>query len=301
MGRDPRVTANVATANTADSIVSGAIAARNAFIDATDVGPLFAIQRGYLEGAAEMLPDTSPLRNRILALLSESDEIMNRFEAGSREHFYLIELRMIGAALAQGMTQRSRTRCERLSGAKQEREISMQRIVQTQTLIGVLRGGVQITLIGGFAYAIVESFFHLPFVQSFMTEKTEKNFASLATALGSALVGSFFKAWWIGYQVNLIARKYDAEVRRINRDYAESVKQEYAVAAQEANLAWRRFTGRDPDVTSAFHELLMEAVSQEHRTADDIPDPPTLSARFVGYLQSLMPRRGPKGPGRPPQ
>lgn len=259
-------------------------------IEATDVGPLFAIQRGYLEGAVELLSVDSPLRTRICALLGEADEIMNRFEAGSREHLYLLQLRMIGAGLAQGVTQRNRTRMDRLAGARQEREIAMRRVVQTQTLVGVLRGGVQILLIGGFAYALVEAIFQLPSIQS-RTAGTERSFASLATALGSALLGSFFKAWWIGFQVEQIARKHDADVRRINREYAGSVKQEYAVAAQEANLAWRRFTGRDPDVTSAFHELLMEAVAQEHQLSEEDSTPHTFTQRLAATAELWRRRR----------
>ncbi len=251
-----------------------------------DLGPLLALQRGYLEGAAELLAADSPLRDNILELTHEFDELTERFEAGTKERLYLLEIRMISSALAQGMIHRSRVRADRLAAARQEREIAMRRVVQTQTLAGMARGGLQLLLVGGFAYAVVSTFFSLPRIAA-KTEGVNENFASIATAAGSALIGSFFKAWWMGYRAHQVTRTYEHEVATINRDYALSMRKEYKLAADEANFAWRKLTGRDPEVTAAFQELLMDVMAGEHRAASPEGEEDVVPPAF-GPLSALM-------------
>ena len=85
-------------------------------------------------------------------------------------------------------------------------------------------------------------------------------------ALASSLIGSFFKAWYTGWRINQVDRRYKQCLRQAKEMYHMEAVQEYELAAQEANLAWQKFTGRPPAITDAFRVLIVGLLSRGSRT-----------------------------------
>jgi hypothetical protein len=191
---------------------------------------------------------------------------------------YLRELLMAAVSFAAGLTRRQQERAARIAVAEQDRELDFRRIIQTQRLGGVLRGGIQLLVLGGFVYALVNTIFSAR-VLAGHDPNVNPGFASLATALASALIGGFAKAWWMGYKVDRVEKRYKEELAEAKRIYLREATQEYEYAAQEANLAWHRLTGEEPPMTDAFRVLILSLLAGgEHsrhveppRSAPDTP------------------------------
>ncbi len=176
--------------------------------------------------------------------------------AHSRERQYLNELRMAAVSFAAGLTRRQHERAQRVQAAEEERELNIRRIVQTQRLGGILRGGLQLLVLGGFTYAFIRAVFSLKLMEG-ETIGLHREYAALATALASTLLGSFLKAGWTNFRINQVDRRYKRALREAKDIYHAEAVQEYEYAAQEANLAWTKFTGKPPAITNAFRVLIL--------------------------------------------
>src|SRR5262249_44606345 len=84
-----------------------------------------------------------------------------------------------------------------------------------------------------------------------------------ATALASSLIGSFFKAWYTGWRINQVDKRYKDALREAKEIYHAEAVQEYEFAAQEANLAWQKITGKPPAITDAFRVLILGLLAGE--------------------------------------
>lgn len=231
---------------------------------ATDIGPGEAIMAGFSMVAADNEALGPAVRTAARKATEEFTSSVETFPVGSRDRQYLDELLMAAVSFAAGLTRRQQERTARIQAAEEEREFNFKRIVQTQRTSGILKGGVQLLLLGGFAYAIVKAMFSLKALES-GTPGLDPKYASIATALASALIGSFFKAWWTGRRVDQIHDKYREALREAKCIYSVEATQEYEFAAQEANLAWQKFTGKAPPMTDAFRVLVVGLLSSEEQ------------------------------------
>jgi hypothetical protein len=75
--------------------------------------------------------------------------------------------------------------------------------------------------------------------------------------MASSLIGSFFKAWYTGWRISQVDRRYKDALREAKEIYHAEAVQEYEFAAQEANLAWQKYTGKPPAITDAFRVLIL--------------------------------------------
>ncbi|HEY3245971.1 MAG TPA: hypothetical protein VGM03_21725 [Phycisphaerae bacterium] len=257
-------------------------------LSATDIGPGEAIMAGFSMVAADNDALGPTVRVAARKAADEFTSSVEVFPLGSRDRQYLDELLMAAVSFAAGLTRRQQERAARINTAEDEREFNFKRIVQTQRTTGVLKGGVQLLVLGGFAYAIVNAMFSLKALES-GAPGLDPRYASIATALASALIGSFFKAWWTGRRVDQIHEKYRDALREAKCIYAVEATQEYEFAAQEANLAWQKFTGKAPPMTDAFRVLVVGLLSSEEQTRRGAAarESPAPSARARGSLRDL--------------
>lgn len=194
-----------------------------------------------------------------------ADEFVNSVENTPRdtaEGQYLRELLMAAVSFAAGLTRRQQERTQRIAAAEQERNFNFRRIAQTQKLGGMLKGGLQLLVLGGFAFAAVSALFSVAEIRG-RTPGVDQKYASLATALASGLLGGFLKAWYTGWQLDRVDRKHKLDLRQAKHIYHREAVQEYEYAAQEANLAWQRYTGQPPPMTDAFRVLVLGLLAGE--------------------------------------
>jgi hypothetical protein len=225
-------------------------------VSAMDRSPGEAIMAGFSLVAADNAALGPTLRG---AARKAAEEFVASIEAvpdHGRERQYLNELRMAAVSFAAGLTRRQHERAQRIAAAEEERELNIRRIVQTQRLGGILRGGLQLLALGGFTYAFVSAAFSIRMMRG-ETVGLHREYAALATALASTLLGSFFKAWYTNLRINQVDKRYKKALREAKDIYHAEAVQEYEYAAQEANLAWTKFTGKPPAITDAFRVLIV--------------------------------------------
>lgn len=224
-----------------------------------DRSPGEAIMAGFSLVAADN-PALGPTLRE--AAQKAAREFVGSIEAApehTRDRQYLNELRMAAVSFAAGLTRRQVERAQRIQAAEQEREINIRRIVQSQRLGGVLRAGLQMMALGGFTYALVRAILSLKLLDEDSGAKLSQQgqYSALATALASALIGSFIRAWWTNFRLNQVDKRYKSALREAKDVYHAEAVQEYEYAAQEANLAWQKFTGKPPAITDAFRVLIL--------------------------------------------
>lgn len=223
-------------------------------LNADDIAPGEAIMAGFSMVAADNESLGPTLRAAARKAADEFKATIESFPPGTRERHYVEELLLAAVSFAAGLARRQQERSQRIVTAEQEREFNFKRIVQTQRATGILKGGVQLLLLGGFAYALVNAVFGYRLMEE---QDDKRRFVSLATALASALIGSFFKAWYTGTRIDQVDHKYRDALKEAKQIYMQDATQEYEFAAQEANLAWKKFTGRPPPMTDAFRVLVL--------------------------------------------
>lgn len=232
---------------------------------ATDLAPGEAIMAGFSMVAADNTSLGPTLRAAARKAADEFTASVDRFPSGTRERQYVDELLLAAVSFAAGLARRQQERAQRVLAAEQERDFEFKRIVQTQRTSGVLKGGVQLLLLGGFAYALIAAIFGFKMLQE--SGEHPRQYASLATALASALIGSFCKAWYTGWRINQVDRRYKSALRDAKTIYLQEATQEYEFAAQEANLAWQKLTGKPPPMTDAFRVLVLGLLASDSQAS----------------------------------
>jgi hypothetical protein len=235
----------------------------SADLTAIDHSPGEAIMAGFSLVAADN-PSLGPaLRAAARKAADEFVAAVEHAPRGTRERQYLDELLMAAVSFAAGLTRRQQERNQRVQAAEEERKLNFRRVVQTQRLGGILRGGIQLLLLGGFAYFLVRAVFGTRWMPISESGNAPRDYTALATALASSLIGSFVKAWYTGWRINQVDRRYKDALREAKEIYHAEAVQEYEFAAQEANLAWQKFTGRAPAITDAFRVLILGLLAGE--------------------------------------
>lgn len=242
-------------------------------VRARDIGPELAIEVGYNLYLLDACSEGSALRKSAETAVQQFNRIAEAFLGGTQEGLYIQKLRMAANSLARGIARRKQILKKREGAAEQKKTDMVVKIAQTEKLAGILRGGFQLLLLGGFGYALVKAFFAIPALAA-SVEGLEEQFASLASALGVALIGSFFKSWFMTRRILKVFKSYENAITGANEEYAQSVLKEYKFAAEEANLAFKQLTGEDPPVTEGFQNLLIGIIGGENeREGDHVRQP----------------------------
>src|SRR5262249_30762901 len=151
------------------------------------------------------------LREAARKAADEFTSCVGAFPKCTRDRQYLDELLLAAVSFAAGLARRQQERAARVGAAEQEREFNFKRIIQTQRASGIFKGGVQLLVLGGFSYALVNAVFGFKIMDE--TREMRHQYTSLAAALASALIGAFFKSWWTGLRIDQVDKRYKDALR----------------------------------------------------------------------------------------
>lgn len=229
-------------------------------LHARDIPPSLAIESGYNIYLAQKCEAASPLGRSARLAIAHFDALLGHFDDLSPEGVYCFQLRLAANSLASGIERRKLTLAKALAAIEAEKNGVARRIAQTESWWGILKGGWQLLLAGGIAYAIVHAIFRLPALSD-STVGMNQQYAALSTALGIALIGSFWKSRSMNARLLGAFDRYREAVDKAHRDYSRDVVIEYQLAAVTANDAWKTLTSEDPPVSAEFHALLLRNMS----------------------------------------
>src|SRR5438552_4184782 len=126
-------------------------------LEASDIAPGEAIMAGFSMVAADNAALGPTLCAAARKAAEEFTTCVDSFPTGTRQRQYLQELLLAAVSFAAGLTRRQHERAQRIRTAEEERDFNFKRIIQTQRASGILKGGVQLLVLGGFAYYLVNA------------------------------------------------------------------------------------------------------------------------------------------------
>jgi hypothetical protein len=237
-------------------------------IAASDLMPDDVIAWGYNMFLAEWC-EKPLLRQSAQQVVQVYEQFADQFEAGSQDWWYCSRVRGAANSLARGIARRKSTYAERVAAAEQEKTNMIARLLESERWWGLLKGGCRLLVLGGFSYALVRAIFTLPRIAD-QTTGLQEQYASIATALAVALIGSFARWRLMMRRIIRVFRTYAQAISEANEEYAKSVLVEYRFAAESAVYAYEQLTGRKSPVTAGFNNLLQDLI-QGGYVADAVP------------------------------
>lgn len=229
---------------------------RERSISARDISPIIAIEAGYNLYLAEQSAPDSVIQQSAQVAVNNFHLLLEQFDPVSPEGIYCLQLRMASNSLARGIERRKRMQNDMHRAAVEEKDTAIRKFAQTESWFGILKGAIQILSLGGFGYALVHAIFEIPKLTEH-TQGMREDFAAATTALGIALIGSFFKAKFITRRLFKAFDKYDQAKHRANNEYSQTVRSEYLFAAETANNAWQNYTGEPSPLPVEIHNLML--------------------------------------------
>jgi hypothetical protein len=269
-------------------------------VAASDLMPDDIISWGYNMFLAEWC-DKPVLRQSAQEVVRVYEEFANQFESGTKEWWYCARVRGAANSLARGIARRKKTHAERVAAAEQEKNNMIARLLESERWWGLLKGGVRLLLLGGFSYALVRAIFTVPHIAQ-QTTGLQEQYASVATALAVALIGSFVRWRLMMRRILRVFRTYANALSEANDEYAESVLAEYRFTAESAVQAYELLTGHKSPVTAGLNNLLQDLIQGVH---PDEPEPQNwwdvLGKRINDSLLAFVtPKNRPQASKAPP-
>jgi hypothetical protein len=266
---------------------------------ATDLTPDDVIAWGYNMFLAEWC-EKPLLRESARQVVQVYEQFAGRFEEGTQEWWYCSRVRGAANSLARGIARRKSTYAERVAAAEQEKSDMISRLLESERWWGLLKGGFRLLMLGGFSYVLVKTLFAMPRIAEQTTAIQEQR-ASIATALGVALIGAFLRWRLMMRRIIGVFRMYANAISEANEEYARSVLTEYRFAAETAVHAYEQLAGRKSPVTAGLNNLLQDLIQGGY-----VPEPSPQSwwdvakKRMNDWLLALVtPGRGAPAPRKP--
>lgn len=235
--------------------------------------PALVISYGFNQYLADHSKD-SILRESARAVCEHVRKLFKHLLATTTEREQLFVTQIWAAAndLAKGIAGRKNDREAHLAAAKLKWEQEVKRNAQTEKFSGILKGGFQLLLLGGVSYLIAWLIFGSAKISDGRLAEHREN-ASLALALGSALIGSFWKAWSIGRAMRRIFHEYDEECEKAQSIYCQGAIAAYRLAAETAAFEYSKLFNCKPVVSQAIDNLLMHLLGSDNIVRPDSSPP----------------------------
>ncbi len=224
--------------------------------------PEIAILYGYSLYLLDHAGACCALYNDARQAVKEFHGLSASFPLKSPQRCFCMEVRMAAINLARGIATNKKILNDKLRVAEEKREEMIIRMGRTERLAGTLRAGMRLAMLGGFAYAFFRAVISLPFLEEKFIGINEQ-FASVATALAVALIGSSLRALVTTRRTRRIFEDYDEATRHAHEEFTRAVTLQYKLAAETAEMAWKEMTDEPIPMTSGFKALLMGIVSGE--------------------------------------
>jgi hypothetical protein len=227
-------------------------------VAASDLMPDDIISWGYNMFLAEWC-ENEVLRQSAREVVRVYEEFTVQFQSGTREWWYCARVRGAANSLARGIARRKKTHAERVAAAEQEKASMVARLSESERWWGLLKGGIRLLLLGGFSYALVRAIFAVPRIAE-QRAGLQEQYASIATALAIALIGSFLRWRLMMRRILGVFRAYAQALSDANDEYARSVLIEYRFTAESAVQAYEQLTGHKSPVTAGLNNLLQDLI-----------------------------------------
>ncbi len=245
--------------------VSPVVIDLNRQVELRDIYPEVAILLGYMMYLADAAEGY--MKQYALSTVESILLPLKSFDPTTPLGIYASKIQAAAIGLARGISSRKRILNVKLTDAEDKRRDGIARFAKTLKCWGWLTAAVRLVLLGGFGYAFVMAVFGMSAIQNRATGVSAQ-FASIATALAFALVGSYISASINTLRVVNIFKEHDAAISRADAEYSSRVESEYRYAAEAANLAWQALTGRtDAPMSPGFHNILFDVVTGRQGTS----------------------------------
>lgn len=226
--------------------------------------PEIAILYGYSLYLLDHAKPSCALYQDAKKAVAEFHRLAVSFPLRTPQRCFCMEIRMAAINLARGIASNKKILNDKLRVAEKQREDMITRMGRTERLTGLLRAGMRLAMLGGFAYALFRAVISLPMLEGKLIGINEQ-FASIATALAVALIGSYLRALVTTRRTRQIFQDYDAATQSAHHAFSRAVTLQYKLAAEIAEMAWKEMTDEPIPMTSGFKALLMGIVAGDKR------------------------------------
>lgn len=233
------------------------------------VPPFTAFELGYNLYLAQTRPEGSPLKQSAQLVVTQLTAYLTTFNATTPCGAYVANLLMAANGFAAGIERLKKILQSKLAVAEEELNQFLTKYTRGQRLVGFLSGGFKLLLLGGIAFYLATMLISTVGIhvmagkESGSVSPIDPHYASLATALGITLIGSFFKGWWSDRRISKALQKYDDASKLATDEYAAEALKEYQLAANTANTAWQMLTCIPAPTTRGMENLLRSIITGE--------------------------------------
>jgi hypothetical protein len=174
---------------------------------------------------------------------------------------YVFAILTIIVSLAKGISRRKQDLEDNLKAAKEQKDERVKKLNQAGRRFGLLKAGARSLLVGGFGFFITKTF--LPWID--FERPIQPTYASLALALAFIIVSSVLRSWWTSHCFTSVFSMYDLAVFHAEEEYRRAALEEYERARRDAGLAWKRYTGLEPEEGLGYAAVLQEEEATRRR------------------------------------
>lgn len=264
--------------------------------DIRQFGPHIGVELGFALAAADEALESRTKREADEAT-TELIESMKQWPKGTRERLYVNTLRLAAVGLSHGLTTRVKTLVDVVTTKKRLYDEQMQEFVNSPIKGSLITIGYRLLMMfgfGTFVYVSARLLFSLPQMQreTHVDVNTgQPQWASLAFAVGFALLGAFVKAWMSGRTVKKLTKEFEDDCKAARELFLGQAREQYEICADTCTAAWKALTNEEAPTTKAFERLLSTAMANCHGDIsrllfdqDKEPDP-SIWKRLTGWMR----------------
>lgn len=233
------------------------------------LGPHVGVELGFALAAADEALDSRTKREAEDAT-AELIESMGCWPKNTPERLYLNTLRLAAVGLSHGLTTRVKTLKNVVTTKKQLYDDQMIEFVNSPIKGSLITIGYRLLMMfgfGTFVYVSARLLFSLPQMarETHVDVNTgQPQWASLAFAVGFALLGAFVKAWMSARTVKKLTKEFEKDCKDAREQFLKQAREQYEICADTCAAAWKALTNEEAPTTKAFERLLSTAMANCH-------------------------------------
>lgn len=270
------------------------------------LGPHVGVELGFALAAADEAQDSHTKREAEEAT-AELIDSMNCWPKNTPERVYLNTLRLAAVGLSHGLSTRVRTLVDVVTTKKKLYDDQMQEFVNSPIKGSLITIGYRLLMMfgfGTFVYVSARLLFSLPQMQreTHVDINTgQPQWASLAFAVGFALLGAFVKAWMSGRTVKKLTKEFEKDCKDARNHFLAQAREQYEICADTCAAAWKALTNEEAPTTKAFERLLSNAMAKCHGDIStllfdpDREEEPSIWSRLAFWKRKKKKAEAPNG------
>lgn len=229
----------------------------------------FVLYSESVQGPRSERENRGPLVELAGRVRSRVEQLIGKFAPESPEGVYISKGLMAALSFASGLHSTKRHLDDRRQKAQERRVLETQRQVLVSTKWGLLRGAVQLFVIGGFFFAVSKILTTLFPPREGLSDL----WLSLATSFGAVLAGIAWLSSTMGKSLQDIDREYRIAVDNAELKQAEGHLFHLELALTVAKRAWQTLTNEelteDDSVELALRELIHLNMHEHRRVVEE--------------------------------